>query len=227
MIFLFLMACESPPPLRDPLTFEPNSMDTMAPIAEEEEEELSSNRRPRIQFVKILPDHIYGDTHATVNFRAEDPEGAQLNTSFQWYINSRRRIGQASRRLPNSFFRRGDKLTVELTVSDGENEVTRMSPEVEVINSPPTMELPGQISSLHGYQVQADDPDGDRLSFTLEDGPPGLTIDGSGELSYTASQDPTAGGDYNITITATDPGGESVSLPLSVTVTPGQEGPTQ
>ena len=227
MMFLLLVACDSVPPLRDPVTFDPNSMDTMAPLAEVEELDESSNRRPRIQFVKILPNNIYGDTPATVNFRAEDPEGAQINTSFQWYINGRKRIGQASRRLPHSFFSRGDKLTVELTVSDGENSVTRLSPEVEVKNSPPTMELPGQITSLDGYRVQADDPDGDRLSYTLEDAPDGLTIDNNGELSYVASQDPTAGGDYNMTITATDTSGDSVSLPLSITVTPGQEGSTQ
>ena len=227
MMFLFLIACNSPPPLRDPITFVPNSMDTMAPIVESEELDPQSNMRPRIQFVKILPDNIYGDTAATVNFSAEDPEGVQINTSFQWYINGRRRIGQASRRLPHAFFGRGDKLIVELTVSDGENTVSEFSPEVVVLNSPPTMELPGQISALHGFQVEASDPDRDRLSFRLDDAPVGLTIDSSGVLSYVATQDSTVGGDYNMTITATDPSGESVSLPLSIHVTPGRMGSTQ
>ena len=221
------MACEAPPPLRDPLTFEPNSEDTMAPIVEEEAIDASSNRRPRIQFVKILPDNIYGDTPATVNFRAEDPEGNLINTSFQWYINGRKRIGQAGRRLPASYFGSGDTLTVELTVSDGQDSISNMSPEVTVLNSPPVMEFPGQIGSLDGFQIQASDPDQDRLSFTIEDGPPGLTINNSGVLSYAASQDSSVGGDYSMTITVTDPSGDSASLPLSIHVTPGLEGSTE
>jgi hypothetical protein len=228
MMFLFLIACDSPPLLRDAATFAPNSMDTMAPIEEREELDEASNRRPRIHFVKILPDNIYVDTPATVNFRAEDPERSQINTSFQWYINGRRRIGQSSRRLPSSYFGRGDKLSIELTVSDGENSVSSISPEVEVLNSPPTMEFPGQIGSLNGHQIEASDPDNDRLSFTIEDAPAGLTINtNSGVLSYVATQDSSVGGDYNMTITVTDPSGESASLPLSIQVTPGLEGSTR
>tara|TARA_B110000037_G_C16650840_1_gene314520 strand:- start:58 stop:330 length:273 start_codon:yes stop_codon:yes gene_type:complete len=90
------------------------------------------------------------------------------------------------------------------------------------------MEFPGQISSLNGYQVEASDPDNDRLSFTIDDAPDGLTINNaSGVLSYIATQDSSVGGDYNMTITVTDPSGESASLPLSIQVTPGLEGSTR
>ena len=224
MLTLLLMAaCDAPPPLRDPVTFTPNTMDTMAPIIEEEEVEEAGNRRPRVLYLKVTPDKLHTDTPANVAFRAEDPEGANLSTSFQWFINSRKRIGQNARRLPASFFRRGDLIAVELTVNDGENEVVVMSDEMEVLNTPPTMQLPrGPIGSLDGYRVPASDPDGDTLTFSIENGPPGLSINSRGELRYSGSNS-AEGGSFSMTITATDPDGESVSLPLSIQVTAGQE----
>lgn len=74
--------------------------------------------------------------------------------------------------------------------------------------SPPTLEHPGSLSHKRGvpmsYQMQANDPDGDTLSFVASGLPAGLGIDGSSGLisgtpqnedEYTARVTVTANGD--------------------------------
>lgn len=85
----------------------------------------------------------------------------------------------------------------------------------DVINPGPQTSAEGAVVTL---QVLASDPDGDTLTYTATNLPPGLSINAatgviSGTVSYTAS------GSYTVTVTAKDPGGLSDTETFTWTVT--------
>ena len=116
------------------------------------------------------------------------------------------------------------------TASDGEGEtddatfdllVTAVNDGPAIVPGPdggPAVGLPGQ-SSLDGESITAldvtsvfSDVDGDPLAFTVEGLPPGLAFDPeTGLVSGTLPPGASRNGPYTVTITATDPDGQSVS----------------
>lgn len=185
-----------------------------------------TNRRPRIQKVTISPRKIYGDTDVTARYSATDPEGDYLRERWTWFVNGQQ-VG-AGEFLSSSEFSKGDKLQVELTLRDLENEVTRRSDFYDVLNSPPDIDAPpGLPSSLNGYRVRASDPDNDPLTWRVEDGPDELTIDQSGRLSYSAPTGITEPTTWRAKIIAEDTSGEYAAWPLTLNVSPGGPPPSE
>ena len=90
-------------------------------------------------------------------------------------------------------FRRGDRIQVEALASDGDDESEPLrSPEIQVVNSPPTIvSTPEKIDEdgTFRYAVAVEDPDDDRrLRYRLLQGPTGMTLDWlSGKLAWTPS----------------------------------------
>ena len=69
----------------------------------------------------------------------------------------------------------------------------------------------------YSYDVNATDPEGDALTYSLDAAPAGMTIDStSGVISWT----PAATGDSNVTVRATDTGGLSATQSFVVSVEP-------
>jgi hypothetical protein len=205
-------------------------MDTMnGQWVEEKVEERTINRKPKLIHLRIEPQVLFTETDAEVKFRAEDPEGMPVRTSFQWYVNNRKRLGQVRRGMNSRFFQKGDRVLVEVKASDGKHEIQVRSAEVVVENSPPRMlTKPGSLGKLDGVTIRAEDPDNDEILFFLRDAPPGLSIDPKrGVLRYVPSEDPEAAGEFQTHIVVEDTDGEQVVLPLKLTVTPGRpdEGP--
>lgn len=58
----------------------------------------------------------------------------------------------------------------------------------------------GYVNTAYTYNVLANDPDGDSLSYSLATFPDGMTISGSGAISWT----PNATGSYNVVAVVTD-----------------------
>ena len=222
-----LFACSSSEVLTTSEEFRANTMDTMSEEGFVEEEAVEGvNRKPKLINVRINPQDVYGSTDIEVLFRVEDPEGAPVSTSFQWYVNNRKRLGKVSRTLKSSSFRKGDRLVVEIRATDGTHTVTGKSREIEVLNSPPEMlTKPGSLGNLDGTTIRAVDPDGDPLRYFLEDAPPGLSIDEKrGVLRYASSTNSDVAGEFRTLIVAEDPEGARVVFPLTLQVTPGQSG---
>ena len=103
--------------------------------------------------------------------------------------------------------------TVKADVSDGTNVVTQLwSVTVENVNRKPILKDMPSIESKETETItiipQAEDPDGDEVSFTISD-PVG--DDGVWETTYDDA------GEYTVTVTASD-GTDSVSQDVKVTV---------
>ncbi len=224
-IWALLLACEQPPTgVPDPATFLPPQVDTGEEAPEADTGgEMEGNLPPKIRQVQIVPSSITTLTDVRVKTTVEDPEADPIRMEIQWFVNGVKRVRDTKRVLDSSRFRKKDKLTVQVTVTDGIHTRKRMSPVVEVENSPPQFAMrTGSLPKLDGFIVRASDPDDDPLVFKLESPPPGLSIDEKGELSFEGSE-VTEGGTFETKIVVEDDGGLQVIWPLTVTLTACQE----
>jgi hypothetical protein len=77
-------------------------------------------------------------------------------------------------------FKKGDSITVIVTPDDREVlGAPRKSDPIIISNSPPVIVSSPPTSTegnIHTYQVKANDPDGDRITFVLKSRPPGMEI---------------------------------------------------
>lgn len=89
-------------------------------------------------------------------------------------------------------------------------------------NAPPTVDPIGDRTDQPGDVIDlaasASDPDGDPVTFTATGLPPGIAIDTNGIISGTI--DTAADGDYQVTVTATDPHGATGNTTFTWTVEP-------
>jgi hypothetical protein len=224
-IWVLFLACEQTPTgVPDPATFLPTQVDTGEEAPEKDTgDEIDGNLPPKIRQVQIVPSSINTRTDVRVKAKVEDPESDPIRMEIQWFVNGVKRVRDTSRVLDSSRFRKKDKLTVQVTVTDGTHTRKRMSPVVEVENSPPEFAMrTGSLPKLDGFIIRASDPDDDPLVFKLENPPPGLSIDQEGELSFEGSE-VTEGGTFETRIIVEDDDGQQVIWPLTVTLTAGQK----
>lgn len=112
-------------------------------------------------------------------------------------------------------------IDILVEVTDSINPAVQGQFKVTVTNQGPTMDpiasRTGHPDKLIQFMVNATDPEGDSLTYTLVNGP-GNMNQVTGEFTWMpawADNDQS----FNITVRATDPGGESVERSLTITVT--------
>jgi len=101
--------------------------------------------------------------------------------TYQWEKNGTILTEEKAELLESGQFKKGDSLSVVVVADDREVRGTpKRSDPVVVSNSPP-MITSSPPTSLKGnaylYQVKAEDPDLDPISFSLKSGPKGMVID--------------------------------------------------
>ena len=83
--------------------------------------------------------------------------------------------------------------------------------------------MPGlKIKEINGFQVSAEDPDGDRLIYKLQGEPKGMSISSNGVLSYVGSEE-EPGGQYSIVVIAEDPQKAQVQWKFSISLSAGSK----
>ncbi|MCB9741506.1 MAG: hypothetical protein H6741_26400 [Alphaproteobacteria bacterium] len=227
---LLLFACVERPEGPPPPPSRPASVDTAdwgdpdAPLAQG-----GANRPPIIERLDITPEALRTTTAAHAVFKVRDPEDGFVTTDVAWLLNGKPIPGATLPVLEAAAFKRGDRIQARLTVSDGANEVRYDSVEVLVENSPPEIEVPlsGVSGDINGFRVVAHDVDGDRLSWTVLNGPPGLDVSSEGVLRYTPQPIVGEGKRYEAEVRVEDPFGEYASWPLTLDLRPGQEASQQ
>jgi hypothetical protein len=154
---------------------------------------------------------------------AADTEGDTIAFSYQWIKNGTVLMGEASETLVDPTLKKGDKIALRVTPYDmkgtGE-EVT--SQEIVILNSAPiiTSSPKGQKlkSNLYQYQVLADDPDGDPVTFSLTpSSPQGMTIDPqTGLIQWKVG--PNDAGTHTIEVIAADGDGGKCTQKFTLTI---------
>ncbi|MBI5251601.1 MAG: hypothetical protein HY912_19085 [Desulfomonile tiedjei] len=114
-------------------------------------------------------------------------------------------------------FKAGDKVKAEVIPIDAAGSSGEPSiKSVEIANAPPTAKLVDQkiTGNTYNARIEAKDPEGDTIVFSLKQGPSGLVIDQKGNLSWQIGE--TTAGTFPIAISVKDSHGAEVVLSYSV-----------
>jgi Bacterial Ig domain len=166
------------------------------------------NSPPEITKVKILPEVFKPGDTLNVEVEGKDIDGDDVTYTYEWTRNGE--PAGNSRQIEGQV-KRGDKITVTIVPSDGETTGRPIIVRREIKNMPPAI-LDNKAFKFDGrvytFQVMANDPDGDSLTYSLQSAPRGMTINPSG-LVY-----------WNV------PPGFTGTAPFKVSVSDGQGGVT-
>lgn len=131
------------------------------------------NLPPVVRLVTLVPSPLILTGPITVHVAADDPEGTDVTTRFQWIINGAPVLGATGFELKPDHVKRGDQVAVEVVVSDGQAESAPYRTEpITVMNTPPlvthvTIEAAAPEGSNRVFaKVDAVDPDRDEIHYT-------------------------------------------------------------
>jgi len=138
---------------------------------------------PTVTAVSIDPELPRRNSTLKARVEASDPDGDTVAFSYQWVKNGDELIGETLDTLKDATLKKGDKIILRVTpydrVSTGQEVASQ---EFIILNSAPIITSSPQAqklkSALYRYQLVAQDPDGDPISFSLSpSSPQGMTID--------------------------------------------------
>lgn len=133
------------------------------------------NRAPVVTSAKILNDPIVLTGPVAVQVVAEDPEREAVSFHYQWFVDGAPLPNQTKATLPAELLRRGQAVMVEITPTDGTNRgqpyktkpvvVGNTSPKITSLTFVPQVLKSGEKIQA---QVEADDPDHDRVDLAFK-----------------------------------------------------------
>ncbi|MGI9553329.1 MAG: putative Ig domain-containing protein [Thermodesulfobacteriota bacterium] len=238
IIFLFVISCSSNNKEEENLVNEPGNEETVVtetgtevveeyPEAGNYENDYNSNtgsgsdQSPKIKTITVetLSNNIKDGFKAVVT--AENRDGGSIDYIYQWKHNDRDIVGATEDTLQwADEFKKGDKITIEVIPFDENAQgVWRSEGSFNIPNSPPsiTSKPSGVVSNGSlTYSVEAADPDGDELIYSLKDAPEGMSISDTGELTWQYSNDNA--GDYNVVIIVSDGDGGETYQEMSIKI---------
>lgn len=139
------------------------------------------NSPPTILRAKLSPEIPKRGDVIKVAVETSDRDEDIVSLSYEWYKNNELIFGESRDSLEGTSLARGDKLTVNITPRDGEEDRSTIRLYTTISNTPPTIKK-GKTSFKEGIYVletEGEDPDGDELVFELEKAPEGMKIDSS------------------------------------------------
>lgn len=124
---------------------------------------------------KLVLEHAGGQDVLKVLIQDKPPEG--ITWVYEWSKNNEP-FGKGE--TVRGSFKRGDNVTVKILPFDGENYGAAKLLTTEIKNTVPRV-TEGQSATFNNknltYQLKATDPDGDTLTYSLIEAPPGVNID--------------------------------------------------
>ncbi|OGW37790.1 MAG: hypothetical protein A2Y97_08735 [Nitrospirae bacterium RBG_13_39_12] len=134
------------------------------------------NALPVITRVRILPEVFKPGDTLSIDASGSDADEDEVTISYEWTKNgepagNNRQIGAP--------VKRGDKVDIKITPYDGEAYGQPVILHREISNLPPMIiedKKHNFDGNLYSQQVNANDPDGDQLTYSLKTAPSGMTI---------------------------------------------------
>lgn len=160
-----------------------------------------------------------------VEINYSDPDAAgDSSFIYAWKVNGEEIFGETGEELKwREGFKKGDTVTVSVTpYSDLGQGALVAEGSFKIPNSPPRIisePKPAFEDGKFSYTVQALDPDGDSLDFTLRNAPAGMTIEPATGLivwEYGAQDK----GVYTVTIIVSDSEGARATQELTLSIDP-------
>jgi hypothetical protein len=159
-ILAFVVGCGSAP--------EPKPSRPMATAPATERE---ANQAPVVERVLLSPPHPLAGDRVQALVTAMDPDGDPYRVSYAWFLNGTP-LAETGQTLLVPTVRKGDRLEVEVVVTDGRAESTPGRVSARAGNRPPSLRevrLAPDAPVLVGTRIEARpdalDPDGDSLRF--------------------------------------------------------------
>jgi hypothetical protein len=149
---------------------------------------------PTIVSVDLSPQPAYANNTLTALVRLKGTDGSSVHYAYQWRKNDQIIDGATEAALPNTFFKKGDVVTVTVTAGNGRQAGVAMTSHPSTItdSAPVVMAVALTPAPLHQQMtvhaaVQSSDVDGDTISYGyqwLKDGVPipgetGESLDGA------------------------------------------------
>ncbi len=165
------------------------------------------NTPPLVSHVTVEPEAPERGHRVLAKVNAVDPDRDEIHYSYRWWRNDKQVQEGEEGVLDISGFGRKDVVVVEVTARDQEAAAAPVRSAPSALgNSPPLfVSNPAALTNREQYEyaVQAKDVDGDSISYGLETGPPGMTIDKTtGQVNWTII--PGAAGTHRVKIVAED-----------------------
>lgn len=138
---------------------------------------------------------------------AVDPDRDEIHYSYRWWRNDKQVKEGEDSILDVTGFGRKDVVVVEVTARDQDTAAAPVRSAPSALgNSPPLIVSdPASLTNREQYEyvVQAKDVDGDTVTYGLETGPPGMTVDkATGQVSWKVI--PGVAGTHRVKIVAED-----------------------
>jgi len=170
-------------------------------------EVLVGNTPPTIQTVTLEPQEPKVGDIIKAELDGADPDGDSIQYKYIWRRNDQVVITGEQNTLDSAGFSRGDTVSVLVVPHDqgGDGKEAR-SQSVTISNRPPKFTSSASPVVAGGelqYQVSANDPENDPMTFSLESGPPGMAInEKTGQLQW--SIPPSVQGVFRVKVMVRD-----------------------
>lgn len=183
-----------------------------------------ANTAPTIADLRIEPEIPTRTTGVKASYVVADLDQDLLTTRLEWKIGTQTIEGDESLTFPGELLKRGDRISFTVTTSDELATVSKSSGLVRIGNSvPQILTTPpdfGKGEEAYTYQVQAKDPDGDQLRFSVS-GPTGLGIGSDGLITWRPQEKQS--GTHTIRVEVTDPQGAMAIQEFQLALTVSKE----
>lgn len=139
------------------------------------------NSPPIMQEVRIEPKIASASEDLKAVVKGFDLDGDFIYYAYKWEKNGMVIPEEVKEILERNRFKKGDSIAVTVTPDDRDVAgASKKSDAVVISNSPPVI-VSSPPTSIEGskylYQVKANDPDNDPITFVLKSGPKGMEID--------------------------------------------------
>jgi hypothetical protein len=186
------------------------------------------NDPPVIKSIVIEQESTSAGSRLSAKVDAFDADQDTIHFEFRWLRNDKVVLEGSESTVALPEVAQNDSVTVEATPYDhhGAGISLRARPLVVGNNSPKILSTPMMMSSAEWYQydVRAQDPDGDTVSFELEHAPSGMTIDrAAGRLVW--KPDAGTSGTHHVKIIAADGKGARVWQEFDLSIPPPSQSP--
>lgn len=170
--------------------------------------------------VSIEPDPLVMGQNPRAVIDYGEADSNDFTLYYRWFINGKVQEGEdfQSEELDGKYLKRGDQVMVEVSEDDEFKGGIFRSLVMPVTNNPPVfttepyVEVNGNIVMI---KYEAEDPDGDNLTYSVSGAPAGYAQDDEGFRFNISGVSP---GEYNMTVIADDGKGATASYEVTMTV---------
>jgi hypothetical protein len=164
-----------------------------------------ANTAPILSSLSVDFDHEAQGRQLLARVEVLDPDHDEVTLRYRWLKNETLIKEGNDKTLSVVGLTPRDVIDVEVAASDG-NGTGTASGRFTMSNSAPTILSAPSVSAMGGvyeYQVQATDPDGDPITYKLEQSPPGMSIgEQTGRIHWNVT--PDIKGTHRIKVVAQD-----------------------